>query len=71
MFVEVKAINQRIRMLKRDTQKWVEIEQVKDGLLSLVIERLFNLLSKLCENRNFISKRHIHRYLNQHSKNSV
>lgn len=33
-----------------------------------IIEKTFHLLSKLCENRNFISKRYIDKYLNDTNK---
>lgn len=36
-----------------------------------ILERIFNLLAKLCENRNFISKRYVDRYLNATNEEGV
>ena len=35
------------------------------------MERLFTLFSHLCENRNFISKRYIHSFLSDQTKDSI
>ena len=35
------------------------------------MERVFTLFSHLCENRNFISKRYIHSFLSDQSKDSI
>jgi hypothetical protein len=35
------------------------------------LERIFTLFSHLCENRNFVSKRYIHSFLSDQSKDSI
>lgn len=45
-------------------KKYMEIEQIKEGYINRIVEKSFGLFSSLCENRNFISKSYIHKYLN-------
>ncbi len=71
MLFEIKVYNQRIRMLHPQFKKWTEIQQITDSKYVLILQRIFSLLSKLCENRNFISKQYIDRYLNAVNKDAV
>jgi hypothetical protein len=71
IFFDLKAVNQRIRMVHPGSRRWVEIEQVREPHLLLVLERIFALFSNLCENRNFVSKRYIHSYLSEQGKDSI
>lgn len=58
-------------MLHPTTKRWVEIDQLREPHLLLILERIFSLFSHLCENRNFISKRYIHSFLSEQSKDSI
>lgn len=64
-------MNQRIRIMHPTLKRWMEIEQIREGYIVIMLERIFNLFSELCENRNFISKRYIHSYLSEQGKDSI
>ena len=53
---------------KNSNKNVIDIEQIKDPLILKIVESIFELMSSLCSNRNFISKKAINRYLNHDNK---
>ena len=44
---------------------------MREKELEAILERVFLLFSLLCENRNFISKRYIHSYINDQNREGI